>query len=160
LIESYLWIFIASLMPGFEGRYAIVVAISLSLDPLISFAVVMIASIVLAVTLAYLVSIVDELLNRIAGRGGLIGKLASSYLQRVNSMRSKVSVHVKKYGVIGLALFVAIPLPVTGIWTGALIAYLLGLRRRHSIVALIIGGLLANIITFTLTFLVKNVIGP
>ncbi len=159
MIESYLWIFIASLMPGFEGRYAIVVAISLSLDPLISFVVVMTASIVLAIALAYLVSIVDELLNRVARLEGLIGRLANSYLQRINSMRSKVSVYVKKYGVLGLALFVAIPLPVTGIWTGALIAYLLGLRRRHSIIALVIGGLLANTITFTLTFLAKNIIG-
>jgi len=158
LIELYLWIFIASLIPGFEGRYAIIVAISLNLDPFISFIIVVAASIILAVILAYFVSTIDEILNRIKRINKLIEKLIDAYLQRVNAMRSKVSKYVEKYGMIGLALFVAIPLPVTGIWTGALIAYLLGLRRKYCIVALIIGGSLANIITFTLTYLIKSII--
>ncbi|NPA85667.1 MAG: small multi-drug export protein [Crenarchaeota archaeon] len=51
---------------------------------------------------------------------------------------------VEKYGTLGLALFVGIPLPGTGVWTGALAGYLLGLRKRDVIIALALGNALAT----------------
>lgn len=47
-------------------------------------------------------------------------------------------------GFIGLTLFVAVPLPGTGVWTGgALAAYLLGIEKGQTIPALILGGVLS-----------------
>jgi uncharacterized membrane protein len=60
---------------------------------------------------------------------------------------------VEKYERIGLALFVAIPLPVTGAWTGSLIAVLFGLKFSHSILAIFIGVLIAGIIVTCLSLL-------
>lgn len=60
--------------------------------------------------------------------------------------------NVKSGGYIALALFVGIPLPVTGAWTGTLVAYVLGLSRKKSIVAIELGVLLATVVV-TLTFL-------
>lgn len=57
--------------------------------------------------------------------------------------RSRV---VERYEAIGLVVFVAIPLPVTGAWTGALAAYLFGVRPRYAIPAIALGILLAGVI--------------
>jgi uncharacterized membrane protein len=44
--------------------------------------------------------------------------------------RKRAAKHILRYQELGLILFVAIPLPVTGAWTGSLIAYLFALRQR------------------------------
>lgn len=53
---------------------------------------------------------------------------------------------VERYEALGLVLFVAIPLPVTGAWTGALAAYLFGVRPRYAIPAIALGILIAGVI--------------
>ena len=53
---------------------------------------------------------------------------------------------VEKYEALGLILFVAIPLPVTGAWTGALAAYLFGVRRKYAIPAIAVGILIAGVV--------------
>ena len=58
---------------------------------------------------------------------------------------------VSKYKYIGLWLFVAIPLPGTGAWTGALVAALLDIRMRHALPAIFLGLVMAALITVTVT---------
>jgi len=53
---------------------------------------------------------------------------------------------VERYRAIGLAMFVAIPLPVTGAWTGALAAYIFGIRFVPAVIAICIGISIAGII--------------
>ena len=53
---------------------------------------------------------------------------------------------VEKYEALGLILFVMIPLPITGAWTGSVAAFLLGIRFRFAFPAIILGVLLAGII--------------
>ena len=60
--------------------------------------------------------------------------------------------NVKKYRLWGLFLFVAIPLPGTGAWTGALIADLLDIRIKHSLPAIAAGVLVAGIIISMLSY--------
>ncbi len=60
---------------------------------------------------------------------------------------------VERYERIGLALFVAIPLPVTGAWTGSLAAVLFGLKFRHAILSIFIGVFIAGIIVTCLCLL-------
>ena len=60
---------------------------------------------------------------------------------------------VERYGRIGLALFVAIPLPVTGAWTGSLAAVLFGLEFKHAFLSLFIGVCIAGIIITCLSLL-------
>ena len=59
---------------------------------------------------------------------------------------------VQKYGPIALLLFVGIPLPGTGAWTGSLIAALLGLKARKAIPCIMLGVLLAAAIMTALTY--------
>ena len=60
---------------------------------------------------------------------------------------------IEKYERIGLALFVAIPLPVTGAWTGSLAAVLFGLKFRHAFLSIFIGVCIAGIIVTCLSLL-------
>src|SRR3989344_4156853 len=49
-------------------------------------------------------------------------KLFNLFITRIQRKAKKLEPQINKYGYISLALFVAVPLPVTGAWTGALIA--------------------------------------
>lgn len=60
---------------------------------------------------------------------------------------------VEKYGTIGLVLFVAIPLPVTGAWTGSIVAFLLGMEFKRAFPAIALGVFIAGVIVTTLTLL-------
>ena len=59
---------------------------------------------------------------------------------------------VQKYGPIALLLFVGVPLPGTGAWTGSLIAALLGLKARKAIPCIMLGVLMAAAIMTGLTY--------
>ena len=59
---------------------------------------------------------------------------------------------VRKYGPLGLLIFVAIPLPGTGAWTGALIAALLDMRLKHAVPSIFLGVCIAAGIMTALTF--------
>ncbi len=66
------------------------------------------------------------------------------------------SAQIEKYGYWGLMLFVGIPLPGTGAWTGALLAVLIGLNRKKSLFYIFLGVLLAAVI---MTLVSYGVIG-
>jgi uncharacterized membrane protein len=66
--------------------------------------------------------------------------------------RKRADKKIRRYEYIGLLLFVAVPLPFTGAWTGALIAYLFGLNFSKSLITIFIGVLIAAIIMIVLTF--------
>jgi len=53
---------------------------------------------------------------------------------------------VERYGPLGLVLFVGIPLPVTGAWTGTVAAFLFGVPSRRALPAIVLGVLLAGVI--------------
>ena len=71
----------------------------------------------------------------------------------VNRARAKVHTKVEKYGYWGLLLFVAIPLPATGAWTGTLGAWILGLSHKKAFFAIAGGVILAGIIVSILVAL-------
>ncbi len=53
---------------------------------------------------------------------------------------------IERYEAIGLILFVGIPLPITGAWTGAVAAFIFGIRFRYAVICIIAGILLAGVI--------------
>jgi uncharacterized membrane protein len=60
---------------------------------------------------------------------------------------------IERYEKIGLTLFVAIPLPVTGAWTGSIAAFLLGLRFRYAFLSILVGVIIAGAIVTSLCLL-------
>lgn len=138
-------VFLLSLVPTFEGRYAIVYGIGRGYhlwETLLTAALgVLLLSIALPAILPYIDSIMLWLENT------PLKKLARLYLYYVERVRKKARPYVEKWGFLGLTVFVAIPLPGTGIWTGSLAAYLLGIGKKQTVPALVLGGLLSMAIT-------------
>ncbi len=62
---------------------------------------------------------------------------------------------VEEYETIGLMLFVSIPLPITGAWTGCVAAVLFALKKRYSLIAITLGVLIAGCIVTTFCLLGK-----
>lgn len=83
-----------------------------------------------------------EKITLILNKWSFTRKLLAKIFARTRS-KSKV---IEKYEEIGLTLFVAIPLPVTGAWTGSLAAYLLGLKFWKSILCALAGVSIAGVI--------------
>ena len=65
--------------------------------------------------------------------------------------RKRTKDKIEKYGSWGLFILVAIPLPVTGGWTGALAAFLFGIERKKSIPVIILGIMAAGVIVTIIT---------
>jgi len=83
-------------------------------------------------------------------------RLGARILKKITERAEKgAGEKVEKYGTLGLALFVGVPLPGTGVWTGALAGYLLGLKKRDVILALVVGNALATTI-MSLSYLLHS----
>ncbi len=84
------------------------------------------------------------LLERNAATKGIAGFFRS----KVDKNRAGID----KYGTLGLILFVGIPLPGTGAWTGAVVASLLHLNRRNAFLCILLGVLLAAVIMSVVSY--------
>ena len=63
----------------------------------------------------------------------------------------KHSERFEKYGTLALTVFVAIPLPVTGAWTGCAAAFVFGIKFRHALLAILAGVMIAGVIVTAVT---------
>lgn len=63
------------------------------------------------------------------------GSVARLYDWAVGGVRRRIPEYVRRYGHLGLALFVAVPLPGSGAWSGTLIAHVLGIKGLKAIIA-------------------------
>jgi len=75
------------------------------------------------------------------------------YRKTVVRTQKKVHKYVEKYGVLGLAIFIGIPLPGSGVYSGALAADLLGIEFKDFFKAAIIGVLIAGLIVLLVSLL-------
>ena len=84
-------------------------------------------------------STVHSWMNRLAW----YHRLVNPFIERA---RIKVEEKVRRYGYWGIMLFVAIPLPITGAYTGTLGAWILGLGKRRTMLAVLAGVMIAGVI--------------
>lgn len=76
-------------------------------------------------------------------------KVANWVLERTKA-RSQI---IRRYERIGLIIFVAIPLPFTGAWTGAIAAFLFGMKFHHAFLAILCGLIIAGAVVTSLCLL-------
>lgn len=131
-------VLILSMFPIIELRGAIPLGLGLGMDYKNSFLISFIGSSIPALPIVFLIGYVFLILRKI----NFFDKLISKITIKTLSKRSQID----KYGYIGLFFFVAIPLPGTGVWTGALISHLLNMNKIKSIITIILGNLAAGII--------------
>lgn len=77
----------------------------------------------------------------------------------VERAREKLRGGVEKWGWLGVAVFVAVPLPITGAWTGTLGAWMLGINRRRTMAAVILGVAVAGAVVTAVAVLGIRALG-
>ncbi len=138
-------------LPVIELRGAIPVGISLGLAPLHAFALSFIGSII---PVPFILFTIRPIFNYL--------KETKLFRKLINSITDKSinkSGRIQKYGILGLILIVAIPLPGTGVWSGSLAASLLNIRFKWAFPAIAIGNLIAGTLIMMLSNGVISVIG-
>ena len=142
MLKKYLWIALISMVPLIELRGAIPVSQAMGLPLLPSYIVCIIANMV-PVPFIYLFA--RKVLEWGADKP-LIGKFFTFCLEKGEKGGKKLQDTAGKGLFVALLLFVGIPLPGTGAWTGALAASILDMDFKSTVFAVMGGVLLAGII--------------
>jgi uncharacterized membrane protein len=146
MILDYLWVFLMAATPVWELRGAIPAGMFvLHLPWLWVFFVSLIGNIF---PVPFILLFLDPM-TRLLSRNQSMEKMIRWIFERTRR-RSAI---VEKYERIGLMLFVAVPLPGTGAWTGSLIAFLLGMDLRRALGPIALGVFVAGVIVVTLCLL-------
>ena len=139
MLRDLIIIAILTFLPFLELRASIPYGIVLGYPWWVVFVVCVIINIIIAPLVYFFWNKLIHLLRWIK----FIDKLYKKTITRVQKRSRK---YVEKYGELGLAIFIGIPLPGSGVWSGALAANIFGLKFRKYIVASIIGVIIAGII--------------
>ncbi|HPR18087.1 MAG TPA: small multi-drug export protein [Candidatus Cloacimonadota bacterium] len=145
-VSSEVKVFLISMLPIFELRGAIPVGVLSYHLPYWKVIPLALAGNMVPI---FLILLFFDLITKLCFKYKFSRKILEGIFQRT---RSKSAV-VEKYKEVGLMLFVAIPLPVTGAWTGSLAAYLMGLSFGKSILFIFLGVCIAAVIVSFLTSL-------
>ncbi len=135
-----------TILPVFELRGGLPVIVeyavrnNLNIWPL--FVLVLILNILIIFFIYFFLDFLHENFMKI----NLYKKFMHRYLERVRRRAEKVQKQMDNLGFLALALFVAIPLPGTGAWTGTLVAWILNLNRLKSFIAISCGVVIAGFI--------------
>ncbi len=146
---------ILSILPVSELRgglpIAIVYANQHNIPVVFVFSLVVLVNILAIFIAFYFLDNVHHLLLRTRVYKKIFDKYIEKFQRRVDKFEKRYSV----MGFLALTLFVAVPLPVTGAWSGTLISWLLDLDRKKSILAISLGVIIAGVLVLfgTLGFL-------
>jgi len=137
---------VLTILPISELRIGLPVALSYAIEENIPIALVFSLVILLNVLLVFFVFYFLDKIHSFLLKIKIYRKFFEFYLRKLQKRIDKFEAHYSSQGFLALALFVAVPLPGTGAWTGCLVAWLLGLERKKSIFAISIGVAIAGIL--------------
>ncbi|SES81514.1 Uncharacterized membrane protein [Natronincola peptidivorans] len=131
-----LTVLLTAALPIIELRGAIPVGVSLGMSPAHAFFISFLGSMLPVPIIILTIRPVFKELRK--------WKVFRGFVDRITTKTMLRSDRIKKYGFWGLILFVAIPLPGTGVWTGTLASVLLDMRLKVAFPAIFIGNLIAG----------------
>ena len=144
LMGKQLTVFIISLLPILELRGGLLAASLLGLDPMTSYLICVIGNILPIPFILWFLEKIFEWMKRFS----TTHKIVTWLEKKAHAKKDQI----QKYGYIGLMLFVGIPLPGTGAWTGCLIATVLQMDKKKSFLYAVLGVLMASIIMMIISF--------
>ena len=136
LFGKCLTVFAMAMVPVVELRGAIPLGVAQGLPPLLVYLMAVLGNMV---PLPFIILLVRRVFDWLR-RGSFWGPKIVA-LERRAHLKGRV---VRKYRLPGLIILVAIPLPGTGAWTGALVAALFDIRLRSAVPAILLGVLIAG----------------
>lgn len=129
---------VVAMIPIFELRGAVPVGLALGMPWYKTFIFALIGNIIPMPFILLFIQKIFVVLRRF--------KFFDKLITRIENKAKKNIDKVKKYEFWGLCIFVAIPLPGTGGWTGALIGSILEMRFRDALASVVLGILIADIV--------------
>ena len=145
-MNDWIWVSFLTLLPIAELRGGLPYAIARGFPWFIAYPwCVFINALVSPIAYIFL-DTVHNLLYRWGFYAGIFDKL-------VERARHKLTAKVERFGFWGVAVFVGIPLPITGAWTGTLGAWVLGLSRRRTMLAVLVGVSVSGLIVSAIVLL-------
>lgn len=147
-------VFIISFLPILELRGGIIAASLLGLNPWLSYALAVIGTTLPAPFIILFISKILEWMSKCKIKW--MKKTANWLYKKANKNKEVID----KYGYWGLFLFVGVPLPGTGAWSGCLIAGLFSMNKKKAFLSIFGGIILSSIIMMVISFgLIKEIIG-
>jgi uncharacterized membrane protein len=144
-VPHWLAVLIISAIPISELRGAIPVAMGIyGMEPLEAYFLSVIGNLIPVIPLLLFLEPVSNYLRRYR-----IFDIFFTWL--FSRTRRNHTDNFEKYGLLALTIFVAVPLPVTGAWTGCAAAFVFGIKFRHSFPAIAAGVMIAGIIVTAVT---------
>ena len=132
------------MVPVIELRGAIPYGAANGVDPWLCFAICCIGNLL---PVPFILIFIRKILLWMKGT-----KLFGRFAQWLEQKAQKGASRVMKYASFGLLIFVAIPLPGSGAWTGALIAALLDMRMKYALPSILGGVLIAGILLMAASY--------
>jgi uncharacterized membrane protein len=139
-----LYVLLVAALPVVELRGAIPLGVVLGLPPWESFLLALLGNLLVVPVALFLLPRAVEAATRVP----VLRRAWEALEARV---RLKGEEQVQRLGALGLFLFVAVPLPGTGAWSGSVLAVVLGLKRRYALLAISLGVVAAGLLTLLLT---------
>ena len=137
--ETLLNIFLIAISPVLESRVAIPYGISSGAELPLVLSISFVGNLV---PVPFLLLTMQSIEQWITKRGDNC-YLKRLFMRYINNLRKRGGPTVNKYGFIGLTIFVALPVPGTGAWTGSVLAHLFGIDPKKSTFAILIGVILS-----------------
>ena len=151
IVGKYTLIFVISLLPVLELRGGLIAASLLEMPMWQSALVCVFANVLIIPFVLFLMDKIIKLLSRFS----IFKKFFSWWEARALKHKDMID----KYGYVGIMLFVAVPLPGSGAWTGCLLSVLLGLDKKKSFIASLIGVFIAAVIMLIFSYgILKGVV--
>ncbi len=141
-----LLVFIISLLPILELRGGLLASSLIGLDPVNGYIAAIIGNTIPVPLILLFITKILECMDK--SKVNFFNKISKWLNSKVDKNKDKI----EKYGYLGLILFVGIPLPGTGAWTGCLIASVLEMDRKKSFLAIMLGIIMASIIMMFLSY--------
>ena len=143
--------FFISMVPVLELRGAIPIGVAGGLPPLAAMCIAILGNLA---PVPFLLVFTRRVFNWLKTKGRI--RLLVERLERRAAKKSRL---VLNYAWLGLCILVAIPLPGTGAWTGALVAALMNMRLKRAMPAITLGVVIAGLIVTCLTYGAAHLLG-
>lgn len=143
-MDALLVVALLTFVPGLELRASIPYGVLAGAQPIAVFGVAVLANILVGI-LAY------TILNWVIARMQAVAWFARLWKRYITRLQTKSEDAVNKYGALGLAAFIAIPLPGTGAISGAIAAELFGIDFQKFLGPMTLGVLIAGALVLLIT---------
>jgi len=135
-----------TIMPVTELRVGLPIAVIYAIDHNIPISLIFLTIILTNILIIFFIFYFLDNIHSFFMKFNFYNRIFEKFLKKFQKKVNKFEKRYKTIGFLALILFVAIPFPGTGVWTGSLLAWILNLNRKKSIISISLGVIIAGIL--------------